>query len=229
MSEQPALIWAYVAILIVAVSIFYKRNILFVCLENLVVGSTIGTLVSQQLRAVYSSMYIPLQRADYSVVFPLLIGLCYLFVLTRNPVARWILRFVVLIQAVQALGQVIPTNFYGLYVISLGYTQGISTDVNKVITLIMYICAITYFIFGTKLSRYTRITRTAGAYVLYAFCGMMVGLDVFLFNDNLIGMSYGMVRSPAMILWIVPIAWILIDQRRQGWSGVKTLARISTK
>jgi len=200
-------------IMITALSLVYKRNMGFVVLENMMVGAICGITVAEQLKSISQSVQPKLAAGNYMVIIPIIFGLSFVSTYFRRT--RFILRLAVIIQLAITLGLSLPQQYYNIYSISLGYTNW--TDINRIAMSILFICAITFFIFGRKISRPLRIPMVIGSYAAYTFCALMTSTVVFLGADNVIGISYDMVRNPIGMaeFAIIPI-WILVDRWRQG-------------
>jgi hypothetical protein len=200
-------------IMVTALSIVYKRNLGFVALENGMVGAIVGITVAQQWQSITQSIIPKLNAGDLSVLFPMIYGLAFISVLSRRT--RYINRLVTVIMLTVTLGVSLPQQYYNIYLISLGYTRW--TDPSRIAMSILFICAVTFFIFGRKASRPLRIPMVIGSYAIYTYCALMTSSVVFLGADNIIGIGYDMVRNPlaAATLLIIPI-YIIVDRMRQG-------------
>ncbi len=199
--------------MVTALSLVYKRNIGFVTLENMMVGAICGITVAEQWKSLTQSVMPRINAGDISVLIPIIFGLSFLSIYSRRT--RYIMRLVVIIQLAVTLGLSLPQQYYNIYLMSLGYTKW--TDINRIITSILFICAITFFIFGRKVSRALRVPMVIGSYAIYTFCALMVSAVVFLGADNIIGIGYDMVRNPlaAATLLIIPV-YIIVDRMREG-------------
>jgi hypothetical protein len=199
--------------MVAALSLVYKRNIGFVTLENAMVGAICGITVAEQWKSITQSVIPRLNAGDMLVFIPIIYGLSFLSIYSRKT--RYIMRLAVIIQLAVTIGLSLPQQYYSIYLMSLGYTKW--TDINRIITSILFICAITFFIFGTKMSKPLRIPMVIGSYAIYTFCALMTSTVVFLGADNIIGIGYDMVRNPlaAATLLLIPI-YIIVDRMRQG-------------
>jgi len=200
-------------IMVTALSLVYKRNIGFVALENAMVGAICGITVAEQWRALSQGITPKIAAGDMSVIIPIIYGLLFLSMYSRKT--RFINRLVIIIQLAVTLGLSMPQQYYNIYLMSLGYTKW--TDINRIITSILFMCAVTFFIFGKKTSRILRVPMVIGSYAIYTFCALMVAAVVYLGADNIIGIGYDVVRNPlaAATLAIIPI-YIIVDRMRQG-------------
>ncbi|MEM2921484.1 MAG: hypothetical protein QXF26_04110 [Candidatus Bathyarchaeia archaeon] len=200
-------------IMITALSLVYKRNIGFVALENAMVGAICGITVAEQTRALTQGITPRIAKGDLGVIIPIIYGLCFLSMYSRRT--KYLNRLVIIIQLALTLGLSMPQQYYNIYLMSLGYTKW--TDINRIITSILFMCAVTFFIFGKKTSRVLRVPMVIGSYAIYTFCALMVAAVVYLGADNIIGITYDMVRNPlaAATLLIIPI-YIIVDRMRQG-------------
>jgi hypothetical protein len=200
-------------IMITALSLVYKRNLGFVALENGMVGAIVGITVAQQWQSIVQSTIPKFNAGDYTVIWPIIYGMAFISVLSRRT--RYINRLVTVIMLTVTLGVSLPQQYYNIYKISLGYTGW--TDPSRIAMSILFICAVTFFIFGKKTSRPLRIPMVIGSYAIYTYCALMTSAVVFLGADNIIGIGYDMVRNPlaAATLLIIPI-YIIVDRMRSG-------------
>ena len=199
--------------LVTAFSLVYKRNVGFVTLESLMVGAICGITVAEQWKSITQSALPRLARGDLNVLVPILFGLAFFSMFFRRT--RYITRLLVIIQLTVTLGLAVPQQYFNIYNIALGYTKW--TDLNRIAMSILFICAVTFFIFGKKISKPLRIPMVIGSYAIYTFCALMTSTVVFLGADNVIGIGYDMVRNPiaAATLLIIPV-YIIVDRMRAG-------------
>jgi len=200
-------------IMVTALSLVYKRNIGFVTLENLMVGAICGITIAEQWKAITQSAIPKINAGNWTVLVPIIFGLSFFSMFFRRT--RYILRLLIIIQLAVTLGLAVPQQYYNIYSISLGYTKW--TDINRIAMSILFICAVTFFIFGKKISRPLRIPMVIGSYAIYTYCALMTSTVVFLGADNIIGIGYDMVRNPlaAATLLLIP-AYIIFDRMRAG-------------
>jgi len=211
--DEAILVPIRALLMVTALSIVYKRNLGFVALENGMVGAIVGITVAQQWQSITQSAIPMLAKGDYSIIWPMIYGLAFISVLSRRT--RYINRLVTVIMLTVTLGVSLPQQYYNIYLISLGYTRW--TDPSRIAMSILFICAVTFFIFGKKASRPLRIPMVIGSYAIYTYCALMTSSVVFLGADNIIGIGYDIVRNPlaAATLLIIPI-YIIVDRMRAG-------------
>jgi len=192
-------------------SILYKENPAYTIVENIAISTMVALMFVASVGTLQRSVIPPLLGGDATYMIPVLFGLLY-FAVFGKGLWRTLFRVIIVLGVGRDLAFSLARNFPWCWMVLSSYAR--LTDMTRVVMLILLILGITYFFFGQWLEGATRPLRSIGIYTIYAF--VPTGLVTFLlmFSYDFLGMLDYIVRSPAVIVPIALLVWIITDRLR---------------
>jgi hypothetical protein len=217
--RDPTIIFLNTIILFVTFTILYRRNFGFVIVENLIVGTLVGSELGYALLSIQGKLP-DIAGGDMMTILAFLFGLCYFTVFSRSLLP--IYRVAIILVTATILGLSGPMNLNTVYA-SLKTYGSLRTGWD-VLMLIFFICALSHYIFGRVFEKPLRIPRTIGIYLLYSYCGIQMGANFYRYFDNFIMQTYLATQGPAIIVPVIIGIAVLVDVlRRRSVAVTSTL------
>lgn len=146
MSTSPW-VWAAAFLTLCVLTFLYKDNPFFKFAEHLLVGVSLGYIVSIYYHnAFIPRVWEPLLRQEFRIIIPTILGLFSFFILV--PKYSWLVRYPIAFTIGVWSGLTIPRNFQGLIFEQVQGTLITTLSVSGVIMVIGVITTVIYFYFS---------------------------------------------------------------------------------
>jgi len=179
-------VWIAAFLTLCVLTFLYKDNPFFKFAEHLLVGVSLGYIVSIYYHnALIPKVWEPLLRQEFRIVIPTILGLFTFSVLV--PKYSWLVRYPIAFTIGVWSGLTIPRNFQGLIFEQVQGTMITTLSVSGIIMVIGVITTVVYFYFSAEhKGAIGGVARTGMWFIMLAF-GTGFGYTVMARVSLLIG------------------------------------------